>query len=139
MSATSTSLASLGGRAGKTSRRTTVPDEGAAAHPDRVERRFVASAPNLLWIAVDITYVATWSGFVYSACPGRQSPQSTGRQRTSMPLGSSVAYVLRGALACDSVPARVCVRRASTELDPRAVDYQRLRWTISSRGRRDSE
>jgi putative transposase len=31
-----------------------------------VDRRFVATAPNQLWIA-DITYVATWSGFAYAA------------------------------------------------------------------------
>ena len=78
----------LAGRTRGKKRRTTVPDEGAAAHPDRVERRFVASAPNRLWIA-DITYVATWSGFVYSARPAARRPQSTGRQRTSMPLGAA--------------------------------------------------
>jgi putative transposase len=50
---------------GKT-RRTTVPDT-AAPHPaDLVERRFVATRPNQLWVA-DLTYVATWSGFVYAA------------------------------------------------------------------------
>lgn len=34
--------------------------------PDRVQRRFVANAPNQLWTA-DITYVPTWSGFLYLA------------------------------------------------------------------------
>lgn len=34
--------------------------------PDRVQRRFVASAPNQLWTA-DITYIPTWSGFLYLA------------------------------------------------------------------------
>ena len=34
--------------------------------PDLVERRFVADAPNRLWVA-DITYVPTWAGFVYLA------------------------------------------------------------------------
>ena len=63
-------LGLAGRRTGGKKRPTTVPDEGAAAHPDRVERRFVASAPNRLWIA-DITYVATWSGFVYSSVSGR--------------------------------------------------------------------
>jgi len=33
---------------------------------DRVNRQFTASRPNQLWVA-DITYVATWSGFVYVA------------------------------------------------------------------------
>jgi putative transposase len=31
-----------------------------------VERDFSASGPNQLWVA-DLTYVATWSGFVYVA------------------------------------------------------------------------
>lgn len=33
---------------------------------DLVERAFTASAPNQLWVA-DITYVPTWSGFLYLA------------------------------------------------------------------------
>jgi putative transposase len=51
---------------GKT-RRTTVPAEAGAARPaDLLERDFSAPAPNRRWVA-DITYVATWSGFVYVA------------------------------------------------------------------------
>ena len=47
-------------------RRTTIPD-GAAERPrDLVQRRFSAPAPNRLWVA-DLTYVRTWSGFVYVA------------------------------------------------------------------------
>jgi putative transposase len=34
--------------------------------PDLVNRRFVAVAPNQLWVA-DITYVPTWAGFIYLA------------------------------------------------------------------------
>ena len=34
--------------------------------PDRVNRVFEASRPNALWVA-DLTYVATWGGFVYVA------------------------------------------------------------------------
>src|SRR5690606_31323347 len=48
---------------GKT-RRTTIAAEGTARPADLVDRRFVASAPNRLWVA-DLTYVRTWSGFVY--------------------------------------------------------------------------
>lgn len=33
---------------------------------DRVNRQFVATRPNQLWVA-DITFVATWAGFVYVA------------------------------------------------------------------------
>jgi len=39
----------------------------AAGRPaDLVERQFVATRPNQLWVS-DFTYVATWSGFVYVA------------------------------------------------------------------------
>jgi putative transposase len=34
--------------------------------PDLVERRFIADAPNRLWVA-DMTYVPTWAGFIYLA------------------------------------------------------------------------
>ena len=39
-------------------------DDGRPA--DLVDRRFVATRPNQLWVS-DFTYVATWSGFVYVA------------------------------------------------------------------------
>jgi transposase InsO family protein len=41
--------------------------DGRADRPaDLVERGFTATRPNQLWVA-DITYVATWKGFVYVA------------------------------------------------------------------------
>jgi transposase InsO family protein len=46
--------------------KTTVPDVAAALPFDRVERDFTAVRPNALWVA-DLTYVATWQGFVYVA------------------------------------------------------------------------
>jgi putative transposase len=45
---------------------TTVRDRDARPAPDLVSRNFVASAPNRLWIA-DITYIPTWTGFLYLA------------------------------------------------------------------------
>ena len=45
---------------------TTVADAHAVRPPDLVNREFTASRPNQLWVA-DITYVATWVGFVYVA------------------------------------------------------------------------
>jgi putative transposase len=54
-----------GVRRGK-ARRTTTPDQGAPRPADLVERNFSAQRPNQLWVA-DLTYVATWSGFVYVA------------------------------------------------------------------------
>ena len=45
---------------------TTIPSEQADRPLDLVKRQFIADRPNQLWVA-DITYVATWSGFVYVA------------------------------------------------------------------------
>jgi transposase InsO family protein len=45
---------------------TTTPDEEAERPLDLVERDFTASRPNQIWVS-DITYVATWRGFVYVA------------------------------------------------------------------------
>jgi len=45
---------------------TTQPDAVAEWPADLVDRHFVATRPNQLWVA-DFTYVATWAGFVYVA------------------------------------------------------------------------
>jgi putative transposase len=45
---------------------TTVPDELLERPRDAVNRDFNVSRPNALWVA-DLTYVATWRGFVYVA------------------------------------------------------------------------
>ena len=44
--------------------RTTIVDDTARRPQDLVSREFRATAPNQLWVA-DLTYVATWRGFVY--------------------------------------------------------------------------
>jgi len=46
--------------------RTTIANDSAERPLDRVNRQFVATRPNQLWVA-DFTYVATWAGFVYTA------------------------------------------------------------------------
>ena len=50
---------------GKTPR-TTIGADGAERPADLVQRHFVATAPNRLWVA-DLTYVKTHSGWVYVA------------------------------------------------------------------------
>ena len=45
---------------------TTQRDPRQRPAPDLVNRKFVASGPNELWVA-DMTYVPTWAGFVYLA------------------------------------------------------------------------
>jgi len=62
-------LMKLAGLEGVTRRRkhsTTMRDRDARPAPDLVDRAFVATAPNQLWVA-DITYVPTWAGFLYLA------------------------------------------------------------------------
>jgi putative transposase len=46
--------------------RTTQRRPEAQPAPDLVQRNFTASRPNELWVA-DITYIATWAGFLYLA------------------------------------------------------------------------
>jgi len=46
--------------------KTTVRDRDARPAPDLVERNFRADAPDQLWVA-DITYVPTWTGFLFVA------------------------------------------------------------------------
>ena len=45
---------------------TTVADDSLYRPTDKVNRQFTAARPNQLWVA-DITFVATWAGFVYVA------------------------------------------------------------------------
>ena len=45
---------------------TTVRRPATRPAPDLVQRNFTAPGPNRLWVA-DITYVATWAGFLYLA------------------------------------------------------------------------
>ena len=51
---------------GRKFKTTTIPEAAALRPPDLVTRRFTATRPNELWVA-DLTYVATWRGFVYVA------------------------------------------------------------------------
>jgi putative transposase len=46
--------------------RTTIADDAVARPADLVARDFRAPAPNRLWVA-DLTYIRTWSGWVYAA------------------------------------------------------------------------
>ena len=50
----------------KTPRTTRPAPREGDTRPDLVDRRFAAAAPNRLWVA-DITYVRTFSGWVYAA------------------------------------------------------------------------
>ena len=58
--------AGLAGVSRRRGSRTTRANRSHGATPDRVERQFQADAPDRLWVA-DITYVPTWTGFLYLA------------------------------------------------------------------------
>jgi putative transposase len=55
----------VGARRGKV-KKTTIADPDAQHAADLVSRQFAPTAPDRLWVA-DITYVSTWSGWVYVA------------------------------------------------------------------------
>ena len=61
--------------------KTTKPDSSGARPMDLVERDFDATRPNELWVS-DLTYVATWRGFVYVAF-GHRRLRSTHRRLAS--------------------------------------------------------
>jgi len=46
--------------------RTTIRQAGKQPAADLVQRNFTVAGPNRLWVA-DITYIATWAGFLYLA------------------------------------------------------------------------
>lgn len=51
---------------GRKCKRTTIVEEKVTRPSDLVQRNFAAERPNRVWVA-DLTYVATWTGFVYVA------------------------------------------------------------------------
>lgn len=59
-------LAGLRGVQMKRFVRTTIADAHCAVAVDHVDRCFEAAGPDQLWVA-DITYIPTWSGFLYLA------------------------------------------------------------------------
>ena len=66
---------------------------------DLVARAFCASRPNELWVA-DITYVATWSGFVYVAFVIEVLSRAI--------VGWRVSSSLRSDLALDALEQALC-------------------------------
>ena len=90
-------------------RRTTTPDENAHRPADLVDRRFVSSAPNRLWLA-DITYIPTWSGFVYAAFVIDAYSRFI--------VGWRVATTLRTDLALDALEQALWARKPKPGSDP---------------------
>ena len=107
--------------------RTTVADDLAARPRDLVDRNFTAAAPNLLWVA-DLTYVRTWSGFVYVAF--------ITDVYSRMIVGWQASPSLRTDLALDALEQAIWSRqRAGHDLgglvhhSDRGVQYLAIRYT----------
>ncbi len=82
--------------------RTTVPDEAAERPLDLVERDFTAERPNQLWVS-DLTYVATWRGFVYVAFVIDVFSRRI--------VGWRVSNSLKADLALDALEQAICDRQ----------------------------
>jgi putative transposase len=106
-------------------RRTTTPAEAAQRPADLVERNFSAPAPNRLWVA-DLTYVATWAGFCYTAFIIDAYSRAI--------VGWRVATTLRASLALDALEMAIWARQHA-DLDglvhhsDRGVQYLAVRYT----------
>ena len=101
----------------------TFPDESASRPLDLVNREFHAEAPNQLWVA-DLTYVATWRGFVYVAFV-----IDTFARRI---VGWRVSGSLRTDLALDALEQALHMRPDTTGLvhhSDRGVQYLSIRYT----------
>jgi putative transposase len=106
---------------------TTIPDAEADRPRDLVDRRFRAGAPNRLWVA-DLTYVRTWSGFVYVAF--------ITDVYSRMIVGWQASRSLRSDLALDALEQAIWARSAGGQrLDElvhhsdRGVQYLAIRYT----------
>jgi transposase InsO family protein len=103
--------------------RTTVPDELADRPADLVDRNFTADRPNQLWVA-DLTYVATWAGFVYVAFVIDVFSR--------MIVGWRVSRSLRSDLALDALEQALHARGDTKGLihhSDRGVQYVSIRYT----------
>jgi len=102
---------------------TTIVDEAAQRPADLVRRNFKADRPNQLWVA-DITYVATWAGFVYVAFVTDVFSRKI--------VGWRVSNSLRSDLALDALEQALHVRPKIGELihhSDRGVQYLSIRYT----------
>jgi putative transposase len=102
---------------------TTVADDTALRPPDLVEREFHAIRPNQLWVA-DLTYVATWAGFVYVAFVIDVFSRCI--------VGWRVSNSLRSDLALDALEQALHARPCSDSLihhSDRGTQYLSIRYT----------
>lgn len=105
-------------------RATTTSDDRGDRPADLVERKFTATRPNQLWVA-DITYVATWRGFVYVAFVIDVYSRKI--------VGWRVSSSLRSDLAIDALEMAVWSRGGDADgvihHSDRGVQYLSIRYT----------
>ena len=104
---------------------TTIRGEDAARPLDLVERNFEVSRPNELWVS-DLTYVATWRGFVYVALVIDAFARRI--------VGWRVSSSLRSDLALDALEQAISERQEDSEErlihhSDRGVQYLSIRYT----------
>ncbi len=102
---------------------TTTPDETARRPADLVCRSFTAERPNQIWVA-DLTYVATWRGFVYVAFVVDVFSR--------MIVGWRVSTSLRTDLALDALDQALAARDVGEGLihhSDRGSQYVSIRYT----------
>jgi putative transposase len=110
-----------------TKRRTTTPVDSDQRPTDLVNRDFTAPAPNRLWVA-DLTYVATWAGFCYTAFIIDAYSRAI--------VGWRVATTLRATLALDALEMAIWARQGVdagledlVHHSDRGVQYLSVRYT----------
>jgi putative transposase len=106
-------------------KRTTVPADLDERPADLVDRNFRAPAPNRLWVA-DLSYISTWTGFVYVAFVIDVFSRSI--------VGWRVSDSLHAELALDALEMAIWVRRNQELKDlvhhsDRGVQYLAIRYT----------
>ena len=105
--------------------KTTIPEDVADRPLDLVARDFTATRPNQLWVS-DLTYVATWRGFVYVAFVIDVFSRRI--------VGWRVSSSLRSDLALDALEQAICERQPATadalvHHSDRGVQYLSIRYT----------
>jgi transposase InsO family protein len=103
--------------------KTTIADDLAERPLDLVQRDFTADRPNQLWVA-DLTYVATWRGFVYVAFITDVFSRKI--------VGWRVSSSLRSDLALDALEQALHARPDLENLihhSDRGVQYLSIRYT----------
>jgi putative transposase len=102
------------------------PADDAAPRPlDLVDRDFAVQRPNALWVS-DLTYVATWGGFVYVAFVIDAFSRRI--------VGWRVSSSLRSDLALDALEQALCERQDEAgdglvHHSDRGVQYLSIRYT----------